>query len=43
MDGSFEDALDKSITLKQLMAKIEELKAARTRAEMKIAILEAVN
>jgi hypothetical protein len=41
MDSSFEEALDKSITFQQLMAEMQELKAARDRAELKIAVLEA--
>lgn len=41
MENGFEEALDKSITFQQLMAEMRELKAARDRAELKIAVLEA--
>lgn len=42
MDGSFEDALDKSIIFEELMVEIEELKVAREYAKMKIVVLETV-
>ena len=39
--GFFEKVLKKFTIFQQLMAKMEELKATRERAELKIAILEA--
>ena len=41
MDSGFEDALEKSITFPQLMAEMEELKAARKRVKLNITVLEA--
>ena len=41
MDSGFEEALDKSIMFQQLMAEMQELKAAREHAELKIVVLKA--